>query len=74
MRKKTIVAVFGGIFAAGLLCLIVGLIVYFTANGNVMALIIGLFTIATGAIIAAAALLALLITFLVMLISRNKNK
>lgn len=74
MNKKLIVAVLCGVLAAGLLCLTVGLIVHFTAKGNVVAHIIGLFIIASGTILAAAALLALTVALLVILITRNKNK
>lgn len=74
MSKKTIIAVLSGVLAAGLLCLIVGLIVYHTAKGNVISLIIGLFVTATGIIIAAAAFLALAVTLLVILLNKNKNK
>ncbi len=48
MNKKTIIAVMSGALAAGLVCLIIGLIVYFTANGNIISLITGLFTTAGG--------------------------
>lgn len=74
MNKKAIVTVLCGVLAAGLLCLIIGLIVYFTAKGNVLSLVLGLFITATGIIIAAAALTVLLVTLLVILIKKNKNK
>ncbi len=74
MNKKAIVAVFCGALAAGVLCLVAGLIVYYTAKGNVVSLLIGLFTIATGIIIAAAAVLALIIVFIIILVTKSKNK
>ncbi|MCM1437975.1 MAG: hypothetical protein NC131_02015 [Roseburia sp.] len=74
MNKKIIILVLCGVLAAGLLCLIVGLIVYDTAKTNVLSLIIGLYAIISGIIIAAAALIALLVTVTVILILRAKNK
>ena len=74
MNKKTIIAVMGGVLAAGIVCLITGLIVYFTANGNIIALITGLFTTAVGIIISVAAAIVLTITLIIYLISKHKNK
>ena len=74
MNKKAIVAVLCGVLAAGLLFIVVGLIVHFTAKSNVVAHIVGLFIIASGIILAAAAILALTVALLVILITKNKNK
>ena len=63
-----------GILAAGLVCLIVGLCVYFTANNNAISLIIGLFTIITGVLMAGAAAIVLAIIGIVHLITILGNK
>ncbi len=74
MNKKNIIAVMSGALAAGLVCLITGLIVYFTANGNIISLITGLFTTAVGIIVSVAAAIVLIITVTIYLISKYKNK
>lgn len=74
MSKKALFLTAGGIFAAGFLCFIVGLIVYFTQKGNAVPVIISLFAMATGLIIAAVAAAVLLVTLIVTLITKSKNK
>ncbi|MDE5789530.1 MAG: hypothetical protein K2H78_03835 [Clostridia bacterium] len=73
MNRKTALAVICGVLAAGVLCAVVGIIVYFTASNNALSLLIGLFTIFTGAIIAGIAAVVLVVLLIIMLISRNKN-
>ncbi|MDE7163006.1 MAG: hypothetical protein K2O44_02895 [Clostridia bacterium] len=74
MNKKTALAVVCGVLAAGILCAIVGIIVYFTANSNALSLLIGLFTIFTGAIITGIATVVLIVLLIIGLITKNKNK
>ncbi|MDE7400694.1 MAG: hypothetical protein K2N17_01435 [Clostridia bacterium] len=74
MNKKTAFALICGVLAAGVLCAIVGIIVYFTANNNAISLLIGLFTIFTGAIIAGIAAVVLIVLLSIVLINKNRNK
>ncbi|MDE5766441.1 MAG: hypothetical protein K2I17_04675 [Clostridia bacterium] len=74
MNKKTAFALICGVLAAGVLCAIVGIIVYFTANNNAISLLIGLFTIFTGAIITGIAAVVLLVLLIIVLINKNRNK
>lgn len=74
MNKKTAFALICGVLAAGVLCAIVGIIVYFTANSNAISLLIGLFTIFTGAIIAGIAAVVLIVLLIIVLINKNRNK
>ncbi|MDE7256428.1 MAG: hypothetical protein K2N50_00520, partial [Clostridia bacterium] len=67
MNRKVLLLVAGGVCAAGLLCFIVGLIVYFTNRGNAIPVIISLFTMATGVIIAAVAAVVLIAALIVAL-------
>lgn len=74
MSKKTLLLVVGGVCAAGLLCFLVGLIVYLTNKGNAIPVIISLFAMASGAIIAAAGAIVLTVTLIITLITKSKNK
>lgn len=74
MNKKPLFLAAGGVCAAGLVCFIVGLIVYFTEKGNAIPVLISLFAMATGVIIAAVAAIVLLATLIVTLITKSKNK
>lgn len=74
MSKKALLALAGGVCAAGLLCFIIGLIVYFTQKGNAVPVIISLFAMASGLIIAAVAAIVLVVTLIVTLITKSKNK
>ncbi|MDE7076076.1 MAG: hypothetical protein K2O62_02005 [Clostridia bacterium] len=73
MNKKTALALICGVLAAGILCAIVGIIVYFTANSNAISLLIGLFTIFTGSIIAGIAAVVLIVMLIITLIIKHKN-
>lgn len=73
MSRKTLLAVMGGVLAAGLVCLAVGLITYFTSRGNAISVLIGMFTIASGSIMAAAAALILIIILIINAITKNKK-
>ncbi|MDE6373404.1 MAG: hypothetical protein K2L72_02800, partial [Clostridia bacterium] len=70
---KTVIALMCGVLVAGLVCLAVGLITYFTANGNAISVIIGMFTIAGGGVIAAAATLVLIIILIVSAVIKKRN-
>lgn len=74
MSKKVLFLVAGGVCAAGLLCFLVGLIVYFVTKGKAIPVIISLFAMATGIIIAAFAASVLIVTLIVTLITRTKNR
>lgn len=74
MSKKVLFLIAGGVCAAGLVCFIVGLIVYFTQKGNAIPVIISLFAMAAGLIIAAVAAVVILVTLIVFLITKSKNK
>lgn len=74
MSKKAVFMVAGGVCAAGLLCFIIGLIVYLTSYGNAVPVIISLFAMAMGAIIAVSGGIFLIVTLTVTLITKSKNK
>ena len=74
MNRKALYLAAGGVCAAGLLCFFVGLIVYLINKGNAIPVIISLFAMAAGLIIAAVAAVVMLVTLLVFLITKSKNK
>lgn len=74
MNKRALLLVAGGICAAGLLCFLVGLIVYLTQKGNAIPVILSLFAMASGLIIAAVAAIVLIVMLIVNLIAKKKNK
>ncbi|MDE6690741.1 MAG: hypothetical protein K2K04_02110 [Clostridia bacterium] len=74
MSKKALFLAVGGVCAAGLLCFFVGLIVYLTNKGNAIPVIISLFAMSAGAIIAAASAIILLVTLIITLITKSKNR
>ena len=74
MNKKLLLWVAVGVCAAGLICFFVGLIVYLTQKGNALPVIISLFAMATGAMMAAISALVLLFLLIVALIDKSKNK
>lgn len=74
MNRKIAAAIMGGVLAAGVICLIVGLIVYFKAHGNLVSVVIGLFASAVGIVMTATAVIVLIIVGLIHLIIKLKNK
>lgn len=74
MNKKAFLAIIGGVLSAGLICFVAGLIVYKTNIGNPVPVIISLFAMATGLIIAAVAAIVMIVTLIVTLINKSKNK
>lgn len=73
MNKNAILALMIGVLSAGLICLAVGLTVYFTARGNAISVIVGMFTIATGGVMSAVAALILIIIVIINAIQKNKK-
>ncbi len=73
MHKKALVLAAGGVCAAGLVCFIVGLIVYLTEKGNAIPVIISLFAMATGILIFVAAAVVLIVALIINLITKSKN-
>lgn len=74
MNKKVAYALMIGIICAGLVCLIVGLIVRFTVTDNVIALLVSIFTIIFGSMMAGIALFTLLLVLLISAITKSKNE
>ena len=74
MNKRTVIAILSGILAAGVVCLIVGLCVYLTSKSNAISLILGLFALITGGIMAAAAGIGLAIVGIAHLITKLNDK
>ena len=72
MSRKVFYALFIGIMCAGLVCIAVGLIVRFCVSGNVIALLVSIFTIIFGSIMAGIALLTLLIALLIAVVIKSK--
>lgn len=73
MNKNAILALMIGVLSAGLICLAVGLTVYFTAHGNAISVIVGMFTIAIGGVMSAVAALILIIIVIINAIQKNKK-
>ncbi len=74
MNKKALFLAAGGVCAAGLLCFVVGLIVYLTQKGNAIPVILSLFAMATGVLLDVAAAVVLIITLIIVLITKSKNR
>lgn len=74
MNKKPFLFIFAGVVAAGLLCLIVGLIVFYAVTGNAVATIVSLFAIIAGSIMGGIGLISLLIVILLTVIGRKKAR
>lgn len=73
MNKKLVFALIIGILCAGLVCLLVGIIVRFCVTENAVALLVSVFTIIFGAIVAGVALLVLLILLLMSAITKSNK-
>lgn len=73
MNRKTVTAIALGVLAAAAACIIAGLIMYFTATHNAVLLLIGIFMIAMGSIMAIVPLIFLIIV-LISVIAAKKNK
>ncbi len=73
MKGKTALVVSIGAFAAGIVCLVVGLILFYTVKGNAIVVIGAFFAIYTGVVTAGIALIALIIVLIYML-THKKNK
>lgn len=62
-----------GMLAAGVMCAIIGLIVYLTANKNAVQLLIGLFCLCLGGAMVAVAGIVLLILLIISKTSKKKS-
>lgn len=74
MDRKTLFIILCGVLAAGIVCLIVGLIVFLAVKNNVVSMLVSLFAIISGALMAAIAGVALLIIFIVNLVKKSKSE
>ena len=74
MDRKTATYLMFGMLAAGVLCAIIGLIVYLTANTNPVQLLIGLFCLCLGGAMVAVAGIVLLIILIISKTSKKNNK
>lgn len=75
MNKKSFLFIFLGVVVAGLICLGVGLAVYFLVSGNAVVTVVSLFASIAGGIMAGAGLIALLMCLAIMTFGRgNKNE
>lgn len=72
MNKKTFLFIFAGAAAAGLVCLIAGLIVFYTVKDNAVATVVSLFAIIAGAIMAIIGVITLLIIALTIILAKRK--
>ena len=59
---------------AGAVCLIVGLIVFYTVKNNALSTLMAMLAIATGAIMASFAAIVLAVILIIHLITKSKNK
>ena len=73
MNKKLMYALIIGIMCAGLVCLVVGLIVRFCVT-DVIALLVSIFTIIFGSLMAGFALLVLLVMLILSAVTKSKNE
>lgn len=73
MDRKTATYIMFGMLAAGVLCGIIGLIVYLTANTNAIQLLVGLFCLCLGGAMAAVAGVVLLILLIISKASKKKS-
>ncbi len=73
MDRKTLTAIAFGVLAAGVLCILAGIIVYFTANQNPGNMLIGLFMIFAGCAMAVIPLIVLLVILIIYLVQKSKN-
>lgn len=72
MNKKTFLFIFAGAVAAGLVCLIAGLIVFYTVKDNAVATIVSLFAIIAGAIMTIIGVITLVIIVLTIVLTKHK--
>ncbi len=73
MNKKTFLFIFAGAVAAGLVCLIAGLIVFYTVKDNAVAAIVSLFAIIAGALMTIIGVITLLIIALTIILAKPKH-
>jgi len=73
MNRQLIFYLACGITAAGLLCLIVGLIVYFATKSGLATMIFSLFAIIAGGIMTAVGVIILISVLIAKLVGKRKN-
>ncbi len=73
MGRKTATYIMLGTLAAGVLCAVIGLIVYYTTNANAVQLIVGLFCIALGGTMAGISAVVLLILLIICFVTSKKK-
>ncbi len=74
MARKTVLNIAFGILAAGLVCLIIGLSVFFALPENVISRIVSLFAMIMGGIMAAVGLVLAVALLVAQAISKARNK
>ena len=72
MNRKTVTAISLGIMSAAIICIIAGVICYFTTTKNAVLIIIGIFMMAMGVFMAIVPIILLLVVFITSLISKKK--
>ena len=73
MSKKSIIAIFCGVIAAGLVFLIVGLILFLAMKGKVAFYLGGLFAIFFGTFMAGIALIVLAVVLIIWAVKKSKE-
>ncbi len=74
MNKKTFLYIFAGVVAAGILCLVIGLIVHYAVSANAIVTIVSLFAMIAGGIMAGIGLIALLICLLLIVFAKGNKQ
>lgn len=73
MNRKSVTAIALGVLAAAIVCIIVGIILYFAAQKNAILLIVGLFMIFMGSIMAIVPLIFLIIALISVIAAKRKK-
>lgn len=71
MNRKTFLYIFSGVVTAGLICLVAGLIVFYTVKENAVATIVSLFAIIAGAIMAG---IGLVVVAVILILIKTSGK
>lgn len=73
MNRKSVTSIALGVLVAAVVCVIVGIILYFSAQKNAILLIIGLFMIFMGSIMAIVPLIFLIIVLISAIAAKRKK-
>lgn len=73
MNKKVVIAMMSGILAAGVLCFIVGIIVFYAMPTVIVARVVAIFTMAIGCMMSLMGLIVLVTTLIIVAITKRKN-